>query len=103
MIDDDKLVTAEAPSMQTLADQLNRECFCVTLDHKALDEALRAESGDAAFYERLVETRPHLFSQAPVFLPKADGEAMHAVVQAITFVPKGRSSSRSTPTPAVRS
>lgn len=85
MIDDEKTDTL-APAAHGVADQLNRECFCVTLDHKALGDALRAESGDAAFCEQLVETRPHLFAQAPVFLPKADGQGMGAIVQAIESV-----------------
>lgn len=65
------------------AAQFNRECFCVSLDERALGVALREESGDPDFYNQLVETRPHLFSRAPVFLPTSDGLAMHAVVQAI--------------------
>jgi len=65
------------------ADQLNRECFCVTLDQKALASSLQAEASDAAFFESFIKSRPHLFSHAPVFLPKADSEAMRAIVQAI--------------------
>lgn len=65
------------------ADQLNRACFCVTLDQEALASALQAEAGDAAFFESFIKSRPHLFSHAPVFLPKADGDAMRAIVSAI--------------------
>lgn len=65
------------------ADQLNRECFCVTLDQNALAGALRAEVGDADFFATLTQTRPHLFSHAPVFLPKADRDAMQAIVLAV--------------------
>lgn len=65
------------------ADHLNRECFCVTLDHDALASSLQHEAGDAAFFEHFIKSRPHLFSHAPVFLPKADGEAMQAIVHAI--------------------
>lgn len=62
--------------------QLNRECFCVTLNQGALDEALRTASGDAAFAD-LIAQRPHLYSRAPVFLPKGDEAAMKAIVAAL--------------------
>jgi glutathione synthase/RimK-type ligase-like ATP-grasp enzyme len=72
-----------APRADRLAAaQLNRECFCVALDQAALSEALRAASGDAAFAE-LVSQRPHLYSHAPVFLPKSDAGAMQAIVAAL--------------------
>ncbi|MDX2275469.1 MAG: hypothetical protein NW206_08465 [Hyphomonadaceae bacterium] len=65
------------------ADQLNRECFCVTLDQGALASALRYEVGDADFFATLTQSRPHLFSHAPVFLPKADRDGMRAIVHAV--------------------
>ncbi len=65
------------------ADQLNRECFCVTLDRDALAGALQDEVGDADFFATLTRSRPHLFSHAPVFLPKADRDAMQAIVHAV--------------------
>jgi hypothetical protein len=65
------------------ADQLNRECFCVTLDQQALANALQHEVADADFFAALTASRPHLFSHAPVFLPKADRDAMQAIVRAI--------------------
>lgn len=65
------------------ADHLNRECFCVTLDQSALAGALQREVGAADFFATLTQTRPHLFSHAPVFLPKADRDAMQAIVGAV--------------------
>ncbi|MBY0568829.1 MAG: hypothetical protein K2P70_16045 [Hyphomonadaceae bacterium] len=65
------------------ADQLNRDCFCITLDQAALAKALQSEVGDGDFFAKLAQTRPHLFSQAPVFLPKADRDAMQAIVNAV--------------------
>jgi hypothetical protein len=67
---------------RTAAAQLNRECFCVTLDQAALSEALRAASGDVAFAD-LIAHRPHLYSHAPVFLPKSDAATMEAIVAAL--------------------
>ncbi len=69
------------------AAQLNRECFCLTLDRPALDDALRAASGDANFAD-LIAARPHLYSHAPVFLPKSDGAAMQAIVTALEAAAK---------------
>ncbi len=71
------------PPGRAAAEQLNRECFCVTLDQAALGGALRAEAGDTEFAQRLMTTRPHLFSHTPVFLPKSDGAAMRAIVDAL--------------------
>ena len=72
-----------APGADRLAAaQLNRECFCVTLDQAALNEALRTASGNAAFAD-LIAHRPHLYSHAPVFLPKGDAGAMKAIVAAL--------------------
>ncbi len=74
---------AFAPRDRLAAEQLNRDCFCVTLDEAALGGALRAEAGDDAFADNLLTTRPHLFAHAPVFLPTSDGDAMRAIVRAI--------------------
>lgn len=74
------------PVNRAAADLLNRACFCVTLDREALATSLRKEAGDASFFEDLIKSRPHLFSHAPVFLPKADGDAMQAIVHAIEAV-----------------
>jgi hypothetical protein len=67
----------------SVAEQLNRTCYCVTLDAVALADSLRDESGDAEFYSHLIETRPHLFAQTPVFLPRVDLDAMGSIVRAI--------------------
>ena len=50
------------------ADQLNRECFCVTLDQQALANALQHEVADADFFAALTVSHPHLFSHAPVLI-----------------------------------
>ncbi len=73
---------ATAATDRIAAAQLNRECLCVTLDRAALNEALRVASGDAAFAD-LIAHRPHLYSHAPVFLPKSDAAAMKAIVAAL--------------------
>jgi len=49
-------------------------------------DAMRSASGDEAFFTRHIETRPHLFSNLPVFLPRADLDSMLATVAAIEEV-----------------
>ncbi|MGH6952338.1 MAG: hypothetical protein ACREH4_15855, partial [Vitreimonas sp.] len=48
-----------------------------------LAAALQEEVGDSDFFAALKQDRPHLFSHAPVFLPQADRDAMHAIVRAV--------------------
>lgn len=64
------------------AARLNRECFCVTLDERALQQSLREELGEGELVVAMA-ARPHLFARAPVFLPNTDLAAMQAVVTAI--------------------
>jgi hypothetical protein len=66
--------------------ELNRSCFCITLDRSELAAAMEKASGDPAFYATHIATRPHLFSNVPVFLPETDRDAMLAVVNAIETV-----------------
>ena len=69
-----------------LANRLNQECYCITLDRKALNTSLQ---------DQLVETRNNpiganelnkLFSATPVFVPKTEIEAMERIVSAIESV-----------------
>jgi len=69
-----------------LAKELNQSCFCISLDRGAMADAMRNASGDKAFFARHIETRPHLFSNLPVFLPRTDLDRMLATVSAIEDV-----------------
>jgi len=68
------------------SDDLNRHCFCLTLDRQALCRAIDRETGDPGFCATHVRPRQHLFSNVPVFLPEADIAAMQDVVAAIHAV-----------------
>ena len=57
--------------------------MCITLDRTALRNAIAHETGDPDFCGAFVDTRPHLFSNAPVFVAAADAVEMTAVVKAI--------------------
>lgn len=58
----------------------------MTLDRDALCAALEREADDPEFCHSFVSPRSHLFSNVPVFIPKADLIAMEDVVSAIHFV-----------------
>ena len=74
--------SGDAPARE-LAAEFNRSCFCITLDRAALADALQTASNDPAFYDAHIKSRPHLFSNVPVFLPQTDRDAMLAIVAAI--------------------
>lgn len=69
-----------------LSDFLNRECFCITLDRDALSREMEREAHDDEVCETVVKERPHLFSNAPVFLSEADTRGMAQLVRAIEAV-----------------
>lgn len=69
-----------------ISDRLNASCFCMTLDRAQMCETVRKLTGDATFCAQHVVTRPHLFSNVPVFLPAADVRAMQEIVSAIVAV-----------------
>jgi hypothetical protein len=69
---------------------LNHECFCITLDHDALCQALEREVGDQEFCRTFIGPKTHLFSNVPVFLSEAHvGEMLRTVhaVEAATQLP----------------
>lgn len=68
---------------RAIAERLNRECFCITLDRRSLHAALRRETDDPAFVATHIASRPHLFSNTPVFLSRAEIGAMSEIVEAI--------------------
>ena len=71
---------------QLSAERLNRECFCITLDRDALCQAVEREIGDPDFCATFIRTRPHLFSNVPVFLSESDVAGMLRVVRAVEAV-----------------
>lgn len=71
-----------------ISERLNRDCFCITLDRDALCGALEREVGDAAFCATFIRTRPHLFSNAPVFISESETLEMLRIVRAIEAATK---------------
>ena len=64
-------------------EHLNQTCFCITLDHRDLAQALDMASGEPGLYDRIAASHAHLFSNVPVFLPATALQAMTDTVEAI--------------------
>ena len=72
---------------------LNQNCFCITIDQAKLNRALATGSGNLGLSGQMAATHPHLFSNAPVFLPAAALEAMQttdAAIEAVAQIPAFR-------------
>jgi hypothetical protein len=70
-------------SAQSISDRLNQECFCITLDRDALCRAIERAAGDPDFCATFIRTRPHLFSNAPLFIAESETNEMLQIVRAI--------------------
>ncbi|MEF9672642.1 hypothetical protein QNM99_11580 [Pseudomonas sp. PCH446] len=62
---------------------LNSQCFCISLDTKALCEALESTLGQPGLYELVQQRCPYLFAGHPVFIAPAHMERMAQVVRAV--------------------
>lgn len=61
---------------------LNRGCACVSVDRRALQNALE-EGGGAVSHAELLATRPHLFSDTLVFVGEGHLQRMARLIEAI--------------------
>lgn len=66
------------------AEQLNRDCACLSVDHTALKTAL--EFGGAELYGEILQSRPHLFSDTVVFVSQFRLQRMAELIAAIESV-----------------
>jgi len=71
-----------APSV---AQQLNRHCQCITVDHQRLANAL-GRQGDPLAMNGLLSTHPHLFADSAVFISAQQQVAMTRTISAIERV-----------------
>lgn len=73
------------PSLK-LEEQLNRDCSCIAVDPAQVWSAVEAATAESIPWQALTAQRAHLFSHAPIFLGKADFDAMAAIAAAIETV-----------------
>ena len=67
----------------SVADQLNAGCRCITVDRDALAERLEARADTRGLYASICANQPNLFASLPVFVSRAHVDAMRAVVEAV--------------------
>lgn len=64
------------------AEQLNQDCFCITLNREQLDHILRADD----LNQDLLATHPQLFSSTTVFISPAQLQQMRNIIDAVERV-----------------
>jgi hypothetical protein len=74
------------PDAVALAEELNRRCHCVAVDHDKLARLLESGPASAGVYDTILRDQPNLFSSSPVFVARAHLDAMRSVVAAIERV-----------------
>jgi hypothetical protein len=67
-------------------EQLNRKCFCISLQEGAMKQALKDELSVPEIFSLIEERCPHLFSARPVFVSASQTARMEQVMQAIESV-----------------
>ena len=79
-----KTPNAGSNAPPTLAAALNRDCACVHIDHRVLEDSLSNEHDGIP--RALLAARPHLFSDAAVFLSHDQAARMQTIIRAIEEV-----------------
>ncbi len=75
--------TNDTLANDNLANRLNQECYCITLDRKALNTSLLDQLIKTGNEPIAAEQLDTLFSTTPIFVPKAEIETMVRVVESI--------------------
>jgi len=70
----------------SIAEVLNRDCRCVSVDLHALRSELERDLQCRGLTLALVESHPHLFSAVPVFVSGAQVRHMAAIIRAVESV-----------------
>jgi hypothetical protein len=77
----------------TSIEELNRTCYCLSLDEEALRRGLEADLGTRGLSRAMLETHPHLFASVPMFVSREQLAQMARVigaVEAVVATPKFR-------------
>jgi hypothetical protein len=78
----DTCATSDCKTSTGVAEQLNKECFCQTLDRTRLDQILKSDE----FQDELLAQHPQLFSNIATFISRAQFDSIKASVKAIERV-----------------
>lgn len=76
----------QACAATSAPEDLNRECFCVSLDRDKLHARLENELGAHGLPLSLADSHPHLFSALPVYVSRRHIEQTARVVSALEAV-----------------
>lgn len=74
-----------------LADILNRDCHCIAVDKKALQDSLGDHLKNSGLPTQLFDKHSHLFADSPVFLSKTHINTMAELIRAIDKVSRNAS------------
>ena len=75
---------SDAPQRSKMvSERLNAHCFCLSLNHDILRQALKTELGSTQLVELLEQRCPYLFSARPVFISEPQSRRMAEVVAAV--------------------
>lgn len=69
-----------------LADTLNRDCHCISVNKEILRGSLEANLKDAGLPEQLLDVHHHLFADTPVFLWQGHINRMAGLIRAVETV-----------------
>jgi hypothetical protein len=70
----------------TSIEDLNRTCYCLSLDDEALRRGLEVDLGARGLSRAMVETHPHLFASVPMFVSREHVERMAHAIRAVETV-----------------
>ncbi|HET7160532.1 MAG TPA: hypothetical protein VFI62_16145, partial [Burkholderiales bacterium] len=65
---------------------LNRSCYCLTLNEKALRENLETDLDTRGLSRAMIETHPHLFASVPMFVSREHLVQMARMIEAVECV-----------------
>lgn len=82
----DTPASSVTPLVERYIERLNSECFCISLDDKALRRALESELGTPGLFQLVEERCPYLFAARPVFVSQTHLEKMTSAISAIESV-----------------
>lgn len=74
-----------------LADTLNRDCHCISVNRESLHNSLTANLRDAGLSEQLLDRHSRLFADSPVFLWQGHIRSMEEVIRAVESVTRNES------------